>query len=133
MKIMEIKKPIRCADMSLIKDMQDHRIVYYWTDSSDEVISPILVTLAQADEWRSEYLNRAYEGYQKRTSPIDRRRHHHKRDLHLRQANVEALFQSGRRATDRQVRVSKDLAAEKLQQLFELYESREDLDAKQRN
>lgn len=119
--------------MTLIKDMQDHRIIYFWTDDSGEVISPVLASLTQADEWRVEYLNSEYEGYQKRTSPLDRRRYQHKRDLHPRQANVAPLFQSGRRATDRQARVSKDLAAEKLQQLFEIYEPKEDMESKQRS
>lgn len=118
--------------MTLVKDMQEHRIVYYWTDTNGEPISPTLASLAQADEWRLEYLNTNYEGYQKRRSFIDRRRHQHKRDLHPRQANVAPLFQSGRRATDKQARVAKDLAAEKLQQLFELYEVKEEMDAKHR-
>lgn len=125
---MDDSRTIRNSDMTLVKDMQDHRIIYYWINQSSEVISPFLVSLERADEWRRDFLNNMYEGHQRRRSSIDRRRYQHKRDIHSRQGNVAALFQSGRRSTDRPARVGKDLAAEKLKRLFNEYQPQEDQD-----
>lgn len=111
--------------MTLVKDMKNHRIVYYWNDLDGQTLSPELPTLAIAEEWRKEYLQAVYEGHQRRVSTIDRRLYQHKRDQHPRSKKIESLFESGRRSTDRSARVDKDFASEKLQQLFEEYEREE--------
>ena len=105
--------------MTLVKDMQNDRIVYYWTDKQHQQISPFLASIPLADEWRTQYLHEAYEGRQRRTSSIDRRRYLHKRDMHQGRGNVSPLFSGGRRATDKEAKVSKDLASKKLQALID--------------
>jgi len=123
---MDAQKPIRSKDMSLVKDMNNYRIVYYWNDLKGEQISPDLHSKSAAEEWRTEYLQTVYEGYQRRDSTVDRRLYEHKRSQHPRSANIESLFQVGRRSTDRGARVEQDLAAEKLESLFSLYETKDD-------
>lgn len=107
--------PKRSADMRLVKDMLDDRIVYYWTDPQQQPLSPPLASITLAEEWRDDYLNDVYEGQQRRASSIDRRRYLHKRDMHQGRGNVSPLFSGGRRATDKQTRVNQDLAQAKLQ------------------
>ena len=107
--------PKRSADMTLVKDMQNDRIVYYWSDKQGQQFSPLLASVQLADEWRRQYLHDAYEGRQRRTSSIDRRRYLHKRDMHQGRGNVSPLFSGGRRATDKEAKVAQDLASEKLQ------------------
>ncbi len=121
----DAKAPKRSSDMTLVKDMQDDRIVYCWTDTTNQKLSPLLASITLADEWRLQYLNDNYEGQQRRSSSIDRRRHQHKRDMHQGRGNVSPLFNIGRRATDKQAKVAKDLAKEKLQTLRAAYESAE--------
>ncbi len=113
--------PKRSADMTLVKDMQNDRIVYYWTDKQHQQISPLLASIPLADEWRTQYLHEAYEGRQRRTSSIDRRRYRHKRDMHQGRGNVSPLFSGGRRATDKEAKVTQDLAGEKLQALIDAH------------
>lgn len=121
----DAKAPKRSSDMTLVKDMQEDRIVYYWTDTTNQKLSPLLASITLADEWRLQYLNDNYEGQQRRSSSIDRRRHQHKRDMHQGRGNVSPLFNIGRRATDKQAKVAKDLAKDKLQTLRAAYESAE--------
>lgn len=121
----DAKAPTRSSDMTLVKDMQEDRIVYYWTDTSNQKLSPLLASITLADEWRLQYLNDNYEGQQRRSSSIDRRRHQHERDMYQGRGNVSPLFNIGRRATDKQAKVAKDLATEKLQALRAAYESAE--------
>lgn len=111
----------RSSDMRLVKDMQEDRIVYFWTDASNQILSPLLASVPLADEWRVQYLNDNYEGQQRRSSSIDRRRHQHKRDMHQGRGNVSPLFNIGRRATDKQAKVALDLAKDKLQALREAH------------
>ena len=130
---MDATGPKRSKDMTLVKDMHNHRIVYYWSDLDGQQISPELPSQATAEEWRREYLQTAYEGYQRRTSTVDRRLYQHKREQHPRAAKVESLFHSGRRSTDRPARVVTDLAAEKLQELFDQYQRAQEKTDKQQS
>lgn len=104
-------------ELELVRDFESGRIIYYWRDPTGEILSPAIASLTLAEEWRNTYLWQGYQGRQRRGTPLDRRRHAHKRELHPRAANVSALFNGGRRASDRVVKLKIDLAAEKIEAL----------------
>lgn len=104
--------------MKLVKDLIDHRIVYYWT-VDDHRISPVLASFVLAEEWIAKFYNDSYLGEERRRSHIDRRKLYTARD---RLRNVEILPTSpvGRRVSDKPVKVDIDLAKEKMQKLIEI-------------
>ena len=128
----DAKAAKRSSDMTLVKDMHEDRIVYFWTDASNQILSPLLASVPLAHEWRLQYLNDRYEGQQRRASSIDRRRHQHKRDMHQGRGNVSPLFNIGRRATDKPAKVAVDLAKDKLQALRAEYESTETVERRKK-
>lgn len=110
--------------MILVKDLLGHRIVYYWLDGADKV-SPELASLALAEEWYIKYNHSLYDGPERRSSHIDRRKLYTKRD---KERNTELLPTNpvGRRITDRHVQVSLDLAKQKMLDLAEAMKRHKD-------
>lgn len=108
--------------MRLVKDLHNHRIVYYWIDDADIRISPELASLELADEWRQQYLHETFQGWNRRTSHIDRRRYQHKRNKQATERGGLHLISSGRRRADRVAKVDLDWAKDKLCALFAEYQ-----------
>lgn len=112
--------------MKLVKDLVDHRIVYYWT-LDEHRISPLLASFVLAEEWFIKFHNDTYVGEERRRSHIDRRK------LHNHRKKTEAIAivptnPAGRRLIDKPVKVDIDLAKEKMQKLIEIAKLLDDKD-----
>ena len=112
--------------MRLVKDLHNHRIIYYWIDDSDVKLSPDLASLELAEEWRLVHMHESYQGWNRRTSHLDRRRHQHKRNQQALDRGGMNLISSGRRKADRSAKVDVDRAKSKLAALFSEYQPEND-------
>ena len=111
--------------MELVKDLHNHRVVYYWVDDDRVRLSPVLASFTAAKEWRTAHLHDEYPGWNRRRSHIDQRRYQHKRNsLALGHEHI-ALITSGRRSSDRTTKVTIDRAQPKLAALFAQYAPKE--------
>ena len=112
--------------MTLVKDLIGHRIVYYWTlDGQTTATSPEFASIEHAQEWYVKYNNSLYEGVERRSSHIDRRTLHHKRDAKF-SKHVSSANPGGRRETDKPVKVGIDLSKQKMLELAEIMKRYED-------
>ncbi|MBV1789035.1 hypothetical protein KQ940_13335 [Marinobacterium sp. D7] len=100
--------------MYLIKDLQEGRIVYYWLDADDRLISPHLSTIQHAEEWWKLYSFARYDGDERRSSVIDRRSNTEKRRRMESANRYTSINPYGRRTTDIPVKVHRDLVPEKM-------------------
>ncbi len=103
--------------MKLVKDLIDGRIVFYWMDDSESIISEYLHSLVEAEEWWKTFVFAQYKGKERRRSIHDRRQDidtRHKREFreHFNRTNPH-----GRRKTDVPLTVDLDLSEEKIKQL----------------
>lgn len=115
--------------MKLVKDLHNHRVVYYWVDDDRVRFSPVLPSLTAAKEWRTTHLYQEYQGWNRRTSHVDRRRYQHKRNNLALDHEQMALLTSGRRTSDRTSKVAIDRAQPKLAALFAHYTPQSPVDA----
>lgn len=107
---MDSYKPLR-----LVKDLIDFRITFYWIDTQNQTVSPLLETLDSAREWFICYQFAAYPGQERRRSHLDRR--HSKSAYSLRNSDRFSKRNAnshGRRLTDQPVHIAIDQAAEKI-------------------
>lgn len=107
--------------MKLIKDLHNHRVIYYWVDDNNLRCSPVLPSLTAAKEWQTVHLHQEYQGWNRRRSHVDRRRYQHKRNSVALDQEQMALITSGRRSSDRTSKVAIDRAQPKLTALFAQY------------
>lgn len=96
--------------MKLCKDFVDGRICLYWSSDTGALLSPMMSTLQDAEEWWKTFQFTQYAGPERRLSIYDRRSDYDKR----RRMAEGALGSSGRRSTDKPIHVECDLAAAKI-------------------
>ncbi|SEG76175.1 hypothetical protein [Marinobacterium lutimaris] len=101
--------------MYLVKDLVGGRIVYFWQDKNGSPRSDFFSTFLNAEEWWKTHVFALYAGVERRTSIIDRRTNYDKRRRLDHSHRFASSNPNGRRITDLPVKVSRDLAAEKLQ------------------
>lgn len=96
----------------LVKDFESHKIIFYWLDSQSKKISPSLPSIDLAKEWIIDHHFCAYEGPERRSAKIDRRR----LDKHD-PFSIRNPYSKGRRITDRPIKVHINLADQKIKKL----------------
>jgi hypothetical protein len=100
--------------LTLVKDLENFNIVFYWIDSTKKQVSPLLPTLTHAREWYTEHCFSLYKGNERRQRICDRRNSEQLRwDIAGRRNNS----QHGRRASDKPIHVDVDLAKAKINEM----------------
>lgn len=100
--------------MKLVKDLNPSGIVYFWINDLSEQISPDIPTFQLAEEWRTRFIFSQYEGNERRTSVIDRRKDQDQRLNVDRSLDASRSKPEGRREADSKIQIDIDLAVEKL-------------------
>ena len=103
--------------MELVKNLTDNGIRFYWTDESEQRLSPELATFEQAKEWRIQTLFDTYKDVERRASIIDRRSDSDKRERMSKNYQSLQTNPQGRRLADKVVEVYIDLVKQKFQEL----------------
>lgn len=111
---MKVDSPI----LYLIKDFVDQKIVLYWADEAGRVVSPMFLNLKQAEEWWLQYNFSLYRGVERRQSIHDRRKLHSQRTSEQRSRQIPSANPDGRRYTDIEIRIDRDLSRVKLLQFY---------------
>ncbi len=106
-----------CKPLRLVRDLIDFRITFYWIDSQNQTISPLLETLAGAREWFVRYQFAAYPGQERRASHLDRRKSQHTSSFQNTRRYQRDPNSHGRRITDQPVHIAIDHATMKIDNL----------------
>lgn len=113
---MSSKSPI----LYLIKDFIDQKIVFYWADADDKPQSPYFNNMTQVEEWWLKFNFSLYKGEERRGSFVDRRRLHSQRNAEHRSRQIPSQTPDGRRYTDIEIKVDKDVSRVKLLQFYSM-------------
>lgn len=106
------------SPLKLIKDFDNFKFVYYWACPDQGKVSPNLPTLLHASEWIIEHNSSNYNGVERRTTMVDRR----KKKLKPNNAESELVYSrrenpEGRRVTDKVPKIDLDLTPEKFNEI----------------
>lgn len=100
--------------LTLVKDLDNFKIVFYWVSSQKKKVSPTFPTLVHAKEWYTEHMFSAYKGNERRKRVCDRRNPEHF------QFDCRRMSPQGRRFTDKSVKVGIDLVSKKINEIQEV-------------
>ena len=100
--------------LTLVKDLEDFNIVFYWVDCQKAQVSPSLPTLTHAREWYTEHCFSLYKGNERRQRICDRRTSEHLRWDITGRRNTS---QHGRRSSDKPIHIGLDLAKIKINEM----------------
>lgn len=101
----------------LIRDLVEGKIRYFWEFTSGERASEPLVSYDAAYDWWRQAVHDAYDGPERRTSPLDRRANSVKRASEVKHGQVTVQSYGGRRTTDTPPKIREDRADAKIQML----------------
>lgn len=102
-------------ELSLIKDFIEGNFVLFWTEVGTQLRkSPILSSLEDAEEWWLKHHFSLYDGHERRSSIVDRRKHHSERANRERSSRFVGSMPDGRRFTDRDIKVNLDKSRESM-------------------
>jgi len=102
----------------LIKDFVDQKIVLYWTDENGHIVSPMFTALSNAEEWWLRYNFSQHPGVERRKSIVDRRRLYTQRTQEDQSRHIPTTHPEGRRYTDREVKIDRDISRVKMLQFY---------------
>jgi len=106
-------------NLKLIKDFKEGAIVLYWLDDdANEQVSPDFNSMTLAEEWYRQFQFDLYEGTERRTSHIDRRRLVTTRTNMHRSKQIASHLPDGRRYTDRDIMVDEDKSRVSMMQYY---------------
>lgn len=104
------------ADLFLVKNLHNDRVVFYWIDKKGKRVSPVQHTQSHAEDWWKTYAFAQYEGQERRKTIMDRRKCTKTRNI-MDQRNKIATDPVGRRYTDHPIKVSFDLYDKKIKRI----------------
>ena len=104
----------------LIKDFVDHKVVLYWSDDHGTIVSPMFTSIQSAEEWWLKYNYSLYTGPERRKSFVDRRRLHSQRTREERSRHIPSPKPEGRRYTDIEIKIDKDISRVKILQFYSM-------------
>lgn len=103
------------ADLLLVKNLHNGRVVFYWVNKQGKRVSSILHNQTAAEEWWKTYMFSQYEGIERRHSIADRRACSTTRSL-IKERKNESDVNPGRRETDGPIKVDIDLYQKKIKE-----------------